>query len=340
MSLYQKKLKFRPMFVDINRGRQFNTKFLALNPKGQVPVLVDDVRVIPDSEHIINYLEDNFANGTPRLRPMDHDHRLRVEQLTELIHELKVDVLTFGSVHHNDLDLSPKFPFDNPAHRAQMKAFGSNITKTLENEIIKHPTHADELRKQLNEAHEEEILWQDHTKFVDVLLGVEKVMDECEAELQSHEDNRWWLCSPDVSIADVSFSILLHRLWELGFDRRMWGNRPFIKRYYARVQQLDSFKEAISIKGGNGFIGDVITSPYFWGFLGVAAVAGGGFFLWNKHYGGNFGRMSELPPTVLTNEGISANYGGPADRLRFQQPGSADQFRFGPDSNFQPRGFK
>lgn len=63
MSLYQKKLKFRPMFVDINRGRQFNTKFLALNPKGQVPVLVDDVRVIPDSEHIINYLEDNFGNG-------------------------------------------------------------------------------------------------------------------------------------------------------------------------------------------------------------------------------------------------------------------------------------
>lgn len=141
-----------------------------------------------------------------------------------------------------------------------------------------------------------------------------------------------------MSIADVSFSILLHRLWELGFDRRMWGNRPFIKRYYARVQQLDSFKEAISIKGGNGFIGEVVTSPYFWGFLGVAAVAGGGFFLWNKHYGA--GRIPELPPTVLTNEGISANYGGPSDRLRFQQPGGGDHFRFGPDSNFQPRGFK
>lgn len=70
--------------------------------------------------------------GTPRLRPMDHDQRLRVEQLTELIHELKVDALTFGAVYHNDLDLSPKFPFDNPAHRAQMKGSNSSTSQGTE----------------------------------------------------------------------------------------------------------------------------------------------------------------------------------------------------------------
>jgi len=248
---------------------------------------------------------------------------------------------------YDDPDLSPKSPFDNPAHRAQMKALGNNRAKTLQSEIIKHPNHADVLRKQLNEAQEEELLWLDHSKYLDLILGVEKVMDECEAELQSHEDNRWWLCSPDVSIADVSFSVLLHRLWEIGFDRKMWSNRPFIKRYYARVQQLDSFQEAINMKGGSGF-SDFITSPYFWGFIGVAAAAGGGFFLWNKHYGGNSGKLAELPPTVLTNAGISANYGGPgpADRFRlpennFQHGGvsGGERFRFTSD-NVQPRPFK
>lgn len=63
MSLYQKGLKFRPIYVDVNRDRNFNAKLFALNPKGEVPVLVDEVRIIPESEHIINYLEDNFGNG-------------------------------------------------------------------------------------------------------------------------------------------------------------------------------------------------------------------------------------------------------------------------------------
>jgi len=63
MSMYQKKLKFRPVLIDINRGKQFDSKFMSLNPRGEVPVLVDEIRVIPDSKNIIEYLEDNFSNG-------------------------------------------------------------------------------------------------------------------------------------------------------------------------------------------------------------------------------------------------------------------------------------
>lgn len=96
------------------------------------------------------------------------------------------------------------------------------------------------------------------------------------------EDNRWWLCSPDISIADVCFSVLLHRLWQLGFERRMWENRPFIKRYYARIQQVESFKLATTIKGGNGFV-DMISSPLFWGVVGVIAIAGGAYWYHNVY---------------------------------------------------------
>lgn len=124
------------------------------------------------------------------------------------------------------------------------------------------------------------------------------------------EDNRWWLGSPEISIADVSFSILLHRLWQLGFERRMWGDRPFIKRYYSRVQQLESFKLATNMPSGNGF---TIGSPYLWGFLGAVALAGGGLYLWNKHQAGN--SLPEITPTILTSKGISSSYGGP-DRLK------------------------
>ena len=42
---------------------QYEPWFLRLNPRGEVPVLTDGVKVIPDSVRIVEYLEDNFSNG-------------------------------------------------------------------------------------------------------------------------------------------------------------------------------------------------------------------------------------------------------------------------------------
>lgn len=44
---------------------------------------------------------------------------------------------------------------------------------------------------------------------------------------------------------------------------------------------------------GGGMM-DFITSPLFWGFLGIAAVAGGGLYLWNKNQKGNTKGFMEL----------------------------------------------
>ncbi len=56
----------------------------------------------------------------------------------------------------------------------------------------------------------------------------------------------------------------------------------------------------------------------FIGFVQIVAgcaVAGCGFYFWNKNFGGIGGGSSsqyaELPPTVLTSRGISSSYGGP-----------------------------
>lgn len=52
-------------------------EFLALNPIAKIPVLVTEQgTVIPESEAIIDYLEDRFP--TPSLRPADPEQRARV----------------------------------------------------------------------------------------------------------------------------------------------------------------------------------------------------------------------------------------------------------------------
>lgn len=63
MALYEKKIPFTTKLVDITKGEQYKPWYLKINPKGEVPVLKDGVKLIPDSVRIIDYLEDNFSNG-------------------------------------------------------------------------------------------------------------------------------------------------------------------------------------------------------------------------------------------------------------------------------------
>lgn len=63
MALHEKSLPFESHLIDIVKGVQYEPWFLQINPSGEVPVLQDTGKVIPDSNRIIDYLEDNFSNG-------------------------------------------------------------------------------------------------------------------------------------------------------------------------------------------------------------------------------------------------------------------------------------
>lgn len=63
MALYEKNLPFESHIIDIAKGVQYEPWFLEINPCGEVPVLQDTGKIIPDSVRIIDYLEDNFSNG-------------------------------------------------------------------------------------------------------------------------------------------------------------------------------------------------------------------------------------------------------------------------------------
>ena len=47
---------FKP--VDTRRGEQFHSDFLAVNPNGKLPAIVDDGAVVFDSNAILLYLAD------------------------------------------------------------------------------------------------------------------------------------------------------------------------------------------------------------------------------------------------------------------------------------------
>ena len=81
IALDEKRLPYERIDVAFSRERGYEPKLpdvLALNPKAQVPILIDGALAIYDSTIILEYLEDRYPE--PRLYPKDPAERARCRQ--------------------------------------------------------------------------------------------------------------------------------------------------------------------------------------------------------------------------------------------------------------------
>ena len=94
IALEEKELRYERVDVPFSRRSGYEPKHpdvVALNPKAQVPVLVDDDVTLYDSTVILEYLEDRHPD--PPLYPKDPVERARCRQL-----ELAADEVLFPHV--------------------------------------------------------------------------------------------------------------------------------------------------------------------------------------------------------------------------------------------------
>lgn len=86
LCLREKGLDFVSHYVDILKFEQHTPEFVALNPCGQVPVLVHDGAAISESTVINEYLEDVFPEV--RLRPTDPVERAGMRVWNKFVDEV------------------------------------------------------------------------------------------------------------------------------------------------------------------------------------------------------------------------------------------------------------
>ena len=67
----------------------------------------------------------------------------------------------------------------------------------------------------------------------------------CELETELSSSKKEWLASDNFSLADISWSVILHRLDECGWSDLLFQKKPFIKSYYGKIKERDSFKKGI-----------------------------------------------------------------------------------------------
>ncbi|CAH2244414.1 ganglioside-induced differentiation-associated protein 1 [Pararge aegeria] len=247
MALYEKNIEFEPLVIDITKGEQYSPWFLEINPRGEIPVLKVNNSIIPDSTRILDYLELYLDQETTPLLEVSQDIKVlsNINKFRDLIEALPAGLITIGSFFHPHLSGTPKLPFILPV-REVLKNGDLSSSKNLRKLAEENPKAKDVLLYKAEIQDRKHEILTSEEEYLKVLYIVDEVLSHVEEQLkQQNEDS--WLCCEKFSIADISLSVLLQRLWELGLEERFWaeGKRPYIENYFNRAKQRESFKKTI-----------------------------------------------------------------------------------------------
>ncbi|XP_052231586.1 ganglioside-induced differentiation-associated protein 1-like isoform X2 [Dreissena polymorpha] len=207
LALLEKGIPYKGHIVNIHGGDQSHEWFLRLNPKGEVPVMKVGDTVYPESEHIIDVIDEMLKCG-PKLVP-EVDDRLgsEVRETRKLLHDLPIDVITFGVLANRKFQTSDNlFP----------QALQSHSRFTREGIDTQFSATISEYRKQIQ------------TCSSDVRTSVEEIVSG-----EGH-----WLFGPEMTAADVTLICLLIRLQMIGILSRYVNQevRPELLRYFNRLE--------------------------------------------------------------------------------------------------------
>jgi len=220
--LAEKNLTWEGKLLDLNGGDQFKPDYVKLNPKSVVPTLIHDDRVITESNVIIEYLDDAFAE--PALRPTAAYNRARMrlwlqrlDNGSSSIHHA-VSVISFGASYRYQLmELFGDDPDD--LDRAVTETMNPNSQKWLR-EVVRNG-----LKSQTFEA-------------------CIRQMDELLGDFEAALGEQACLSGPDYSLADAAYTPYMARLEIMNFGD-MWRARPRVAKWYERIKGRASFTEVI-----------------------------------------------------------------------------------------------
>jgi glutathione S-transferase len=216
LGLAEKGVEWESHHLVLRAGEHQQPWYRKLNRRAVVPTLVDGDKVVPESNVILEYLEEAYPD--PRLLPQDPYDRARVrlwtKQLDEDIHDASAAVLSFGI-----------------AFRHQYIARGDLGQKMLEAipNMFKRERRRDVIEKGPESQH-----------FIIAVQRMVLLLDEIEEALAAHQ----WLACGAYTLAVIAFTPYLARLEHLGI-LDMIGERERVGDWYRRCKARPSCYESI-----------------------------------------------------------------------------------------------
>jgi glutathione S-transferase len=221
ITLAEKKLGYDTQNVDLFTNEQFKPEYLKINPKGVVPALDHDGRIVIESSLICEYLDDSFP--APRLVPADPFLRARMRLWSKMVDETLFEAT-------RELSFSAMF-------RERMRSM------TPEQREGRFRNVGDPIKRaRLVSTYEEGV----ESPYVYQGIGAfEMAFDKMEKDLTAAGP---WLVGGDLSLADINMMPFVARLAYLDLLDVWIAERPASRGWWDRVQSLPSFRASIPDK--------------------------------------------------------------------------------------------
>lgn len=220
LAMSEKQLTWTGHYVDLLKGEQFKPEFLQINPKGVVPVLTHDGRIVRESTVICEYLEEVFPEH-PIYPPGPYERalvRIWTKAVDEELHPA-CSTITYVISHRH--------------------AILRNGVGTFE-EFLKHSTGEGYA------ARERKWRWIQEGLAAPGAGDQVRIYDEYLRRMEASLEDRQWLVGNHLTMADIALAPYLNRLAALSMNE-MWerGRYPRVAEWFQRIQARPSFQPAL-----------------------------------------------------------------------------------------------
>jgi len=221
ITLAEKKLAYDTQNIDLFTNEQFKPEYLKINPKGVVPALDHDGRIVIESSLICEYLDDSFP--TPRLIPADPFARARMRLWSKAVDEALFEAT-------RELSFSAMF-------RETMRKM-SEEQREGRFRNVGDPIKRARLMSTYAEGVESPYVFQGIAAF-------ETAFDKMEKDMAVGSP---WLIGSEMTLADINMMPFVARLAYLDLLDVWIEGRPAAQGWWRRVQALPSYQAAIPLK--------------------------------------------------------------------------------------------
>ena len=212
--LEEKAVGWHSHHIDLPAGENTTPEFIALNPKGLVPVLVHDGRTFVESNDIISYIDQLFPG--PTLTPTG------AEDL-----EFMQSSLQSSSAYQSAIKLL--------THEFLFKAVRRLNAEQLQ--AYERVTANAELVAFMREFSSREGF--SRARILSALQATQTILHTLEARLAQHS----WLTGSSYGLTDISWIVNLHRLQHMHYPLEQF---PHVARWLARMRARPGFRNAVS----------------------------------------------------------------------------------------------
>jgi glutathione S-transferase len=217
--LAEKGLEWTSHHINLVAGEQTDPAYLAIHPKGVVPALIDDGRVVLESTLICEYLDEVYPAAS--LRPADLVERARMRRWARIPDE-GIHVACASVSFAAAFARQTRARYDEAGYERRMAA-------------MPDPARAERQRRILADRFEVPFV-QDAVRLQDRMLG----------EMEAALDGRLWLAGDAYSLAEACLSPYLERLDRLGLSPMWERARPRVADWFDRVRARPSFAAGIT----------------------------------------------------------------------------------------------